>query len=86
MKNIGLRYNFHTEDLQSSNLYLGIQNSVYHLIILSLIIRFDPDTGCFSSKECIRLEQDLFARELVGTGTLYVYHTNNFWSQIKNAG
>ena len=34
----------------------------------------------------MHLERDLFADELVSAGSLYVYHTNNFWSQIKNAG
>lgn len=35
--------------------------------------------------EVIRLEQDIFTA-LAGQGTLYVYKTPSFWSQIKSAG
>jgi len=34
----------------------------------------------------IHMEQDVFAKLLSGSGLLYVYHTNNFWSQLKSAG
>ncbi|KAK0053654.1 mannose-1-phosphate guanyltransferase alpha-A-like isoform X1 [Biomphalaria pfeifferi] len=37
------------------------------------------------SKEVIRLEQDIFI-PMAGTGTLFVYSTSRFWSQIKSAG
>lgn len=37
------------------------------------------------SKETIRLEQDVFV-PLVGTGKLFIFHSNKFWSQIKSAG
>lgn len=35
--------------------------------------------------EVIRLEQDVFTA-LAGSGKLYVYKTDGFWSQIKSAG
>uniref|UniRef100_A0A8B9PKA9 GDP-mannose pyrophosphorylase A n=1 Tax=Apteryx owenii TaxID=8824 RepID=A0A8B9PKA9_APTOW len=35
--------------------------------------------------EAIRLEQDVFTA-LAGSGKLYVYKTDGFWSQIKSAG
>ncbi|XP_013069853.2 mannose-1-phosphate guanyltransferase alpha-B-like isoform X2 [Biomphalaria glabrata] len=37
------------------------------------------------SKEVIRLEQDIFI-PMAGSGTLFVYSTSRFWSQIKSAG
>lgn len=46
---------------------------------------FDPDSS-LHPQDVIRLEQDIFAQQLAGSGKLYVYHTNNFWSQIKSAG
>lgn len=36
-------------------------------------------------KETIRLEQDIFV-PMAGSGKLYVYHTDRFWSQIKTSG
>uniref|UniRef100_UPI00398EB6DB mannose-1-phosphate guanylyltransferase regulatory subunit alpha-A-like n=1 Tax=Pristiophorus japonicus TaxID=55135 RepID=UPI00398EB6DB len=35
--------------------------------------------------EVIRLEQDIFTT-LAGHGSLYIYRTDGFWSQIKSAG
>lgn len=35
--------------------------------------------------EVIRLEQDVFTA-LAGSGKLFVYKTDGFWSQIKSAG
>ncbi|XP_076455642.1 mannose-1-phosphate guanylyltransferase regulatory subunit alpha-A-like isoform X1 [Babylonia areolata] len=37
------------------------------------------------SKEVIRLEQDVFL-PMAATGTLYMFQTSRFWSQIKSAG
>ncbi|KAK3082846.1 hypothetical protein FSP39_006934 [Pinctada imbricata] len=37
------------------------------------------------SKEIIRLEQDIFV-PLAGSGKLFVFHSNRFWSQIKSSG
>ncbi|XP_025080553.1 mannose-1-phosphate guanyltransferase alpha-A-like isoform X2 [Pomacea canaliculata] len=37
------------------------------------------------SKEVIRLEQDVFV-PMAASGTLFVYQTSCFWSQIKSAG
>ncbi|CAH8448408.1 unnamed protein product [Schistosoma rodhaini] len=38
-----------------------------------------------SCKETIHLEREI-CQPLAGSGTLFVYHTNRFWSQIKFAG
>nr|CAH8825423.1 unnamed protein product [Trichobilharzia regenti] len=38
-----------------------------------------------SCKESIHLEREI-CQPLAGSGTLFVYHTNRFWSQIKFAG
>jgi mannose-1-phosphate guanylyltransferase len=38
-----------------------------------------------ASKDAVRLEQDI-VRPLAGTGSLYVYHTSRWWSQMKTAG
>ncbi|XP_072031264.1 mannose-1-phosphate guanylyltransferase regulatory subunit alpha-A-like isoform X2 [Amphiura filiformis] len=48
----------------------------------SEIINGDP---LFPTKDSIRFEQDVLS-PLAGTGELFVYKTNNFWSQIKSAG
>nr|KAG5713800.1 hypothetical protein BaRGS_024427 [Batillaria attramentaria] len=37
------------------------------------------------SKEVIRLEQDVFV-PMAATGTVYVFQSTRFWSQIKSAG
>ena len=55
------------------------------LSVLPLRYSFDPDCSLYA-KELIRLEQDVFAQHLAGSGQLYVYHTRNVWSQIKSAG
>lgn len=48
---------------------------------------FDLDNSTSQMpQEVIRLEQDIFAQQLAGSGKLYVYHTTKFWSQIKSAG
>ncbi|VEL19330.1 unnamed protein product [Protopolystoma xenopodis] len=36
-------------------------------------------------KESVHLEKEIF-QPLAGSGTLFVFHTNRFWSQIKFAG
>lgn len=40
----------------------------------------DPDND-----DCIFLEEDVLTR-LAGSGRMHVYHTTNWWSQIKTAG
>ncbi|CAH1252936.1 GMPPA [Branchiostoma lanceolatum] len=45
----------------------------------------DDSFALGSSKDSIRLEQDIFPM-LTGDSKLYVYKTQNFWSQIKSAG
>jgi mannose-1-phosphate guanylyltransferase len=37
------------------------------------------------ARDSISLEQDVIA-PLAGTGKVYVYKTERFWSQIKTAG
>ncbi|XP_033101892.1 mannose-1-phosphate guanyltransferase alpha-A-like isoform X2 [Anneissia japonica] len=37
------------------------------------------------AKDCIRFEQDIFT-PLAGSGSLFVFKTQGFWSQIKSAG
>lgn len=39
----------------------------------------------YNNSDCIRLEQDILM-PLAGTGRLYMFHTNRWWSQIKTAG
>lgn len=49
---------------------------------------FKLDFSCdpnMQMKETIRLEQDIFV-PMAGSGKLYVYHTDRFWSQIKTSG
>lgn len=48
-------------------------------------ITFDVETT-LQNRAVIRMEQDIFARELMGSGLLYVYQTSKFWSQVKSAG
>ncbi|XP_062611541.1 mannose-1-phosphate guanyltransferase alpha-A-like isoform X2 [Saccostrea cucullata] len=43
---------------------------------------YDPS---LQLNEKIRLEQDIFV-PMAGSGKLYVYHTDRFWSQIKTTG
>ncbi|XP_067890551.1 mannose-1-phosphate guanyltransferase alpha-A isoform X2 [Heterodontus francisci] len=42
-------------------------------------------TNGWQRAEVIRLEQDIFTT-MAGRGSLYIYKTNGFWSQIKSAG
>ncbi|RTG90796.1 mannose-1-phosphate guanylyltransferase [Schistosoma bovis] len=46
------------------------------------LICYDLRPSC---KETIHLEREI-CQPLAGSGTLFVYHTNRFWSQIKFAG
>lgn len=48
-------------------------------------LSFDWDTN-IGAKDAIRLEQDVLAQQLAGSGKLFVYQTSRFWSQIKSAG
>jgi len=47
--------------------------------------RFEVDSSAVHNRAIIRLEQEIFSHELSNTGTLFVYHTTRFWSQIKSA-
>jgi len=49
------------------------------------VFSFDVDT-MIQNRAVIRMEQDIFAREITETGLLYVYPTSKFWSQVKSAG
>lgn len=62
----------------SSNLICLICEIVFFLLDFSC----DPN---MQMKETIRLEQDIFV-PMAGSGKLYVYHTDRFWSQIKTSG
>lgn len=53
----------------------------FHVLFPSSFTNLDSN-----SKDTIRLEQDIFAQQLTGSGQLFVFHTQHFWSQIKNAG
>ena len=43
---------------------------------------FNGEKHC---RDVIRLEQDIVT-PLAGSGSLHVYHTNKWWSQMKTAG
>ncbi|XP_010213655.1 PREDICTED: striated muscle preferentially expressed protein kinase, partial [Tinamus guttatus] len=45
----------------------------------------EENSNGWQRAEVIRLEQDIFTA-LAGSGKLYVYKTDGFWSQIKSAG
>lgn len=45
----------------------------------------EENSNGWQRAEVIRLEQDVFTA-LAGSGKLYVYKTDGFWSQIKSAG
>ncbi|KAM4776045.1 mannose-1-phosphate guanylyltransferase regulatory subunit alpha isoform 3-T3 [Cyanocitta cristata] len=53
-------------------------------LALTLACREESSNG-WQRAEVIRLEQDVFTA-LAGSGKLYVYKTDGFWSQIKSAG
>lgn len=48
-------------------------------------VTFDVDS-MIQNRAAIRMEQDIFARQITETGLLYVYQTSKFWSQVKSAG
>ncbi|XP_042667127.1 mannose-1-phosphate guanyltransferase alpha isoform X2 [Centrocercus urophasianus] len=48
-------------------------------------LALEENSNGWQRAEVIRLEQDVFTA-LAGSGKLYVYKTDGFWSQIKSAG
>ncbi|NXY14677.1 GMPAA guanyltransferase, partial [Atrichornis clamosus] len=48
-------------------------------------LALEESSNGWQRAEVIRLEQDVFTA-LAGSGKLYVYKTDGFWSQIKSAG
>ncbi|XP_069472978.1 mannose-1-phosphate guanylyltransferase regulatory subunit alpha [Ambystoma mexicanum] len=48
-------------------------------------VQLEENSNGWQRAEVIRLEQDIFTA-LAGHGSLYVYKTDGFWSQIKSAG
>ena len=56
-----------------------------HLIIVSFFSG-DGDYNNFFEPGTIRLEEDVFKKNLAVGGLLYTFHMSGFWSQIKSAG
>ncbi|XP_072436161.1 mannose-1-phosphate guanylyltransferase regulatory subunit alpha-A-like [Chiloscyllium punctatum] len=48
-------------------------------------LSIEENTNGWQRAEVIRLEQDIFTT-MAGRGSLYIYKTDGFWSQIKSAG
>ncbi|XP_041056981.1 mannose-1-phosphate guanyltransferase alpha-A-like [Carcharodon carcharias] len=48
-------------------------------------LSIEEGTNGWQRVEIIRLEQDIFTT-MAGRGSLYIYRTEGFWSQIKSAG
>ncbi|XP_059823453.1 mannose-1-phosphate guanyltransferase alpha-A-like [Mobula hypostoma] len=48
-------------------------------------LAIEENSNGWQRAEVIRLEQDIFTT-IAGRGSLYVYKTDGFWSQIKSAG
>lgn len=61
-----------------------IQPNLFDMCDHFLKLDFSCDPN-MQMKETIRLEQDIFV-PMAGSGKLYVYHTDRFWSQIKTSG